>query len=129
MNKKVFFVNGWFLQEGARINLNPENGLPMIYDGSDRFWIFHGCLTFSGKVAFEGALEDHGGHSVAKNGRLQKEKLTFVKQYLHRSDIIVYNLTRDGLSDVFTGTYQGGLVGRGSCRLVLEEAPPNFFSK
>jgi hypothetical protein len=124
----MFFVNGWFLQEGARINLNPVNGFPEIYDGSERLWMFHGVFNFKDND-FEGAIHDHCGHATATNGHFDGRKMVFTKQYLHRKDKIQYEFTRFGETDVFVGTYKGNHVGKGECRLVLSNAPEGLFDE
>lgn len=127
----MFFVNGWFLQEGARLNLDPRSGLPLIYDGSERFWYFHGCFTLLDEVNFEGSIEDMCGHASVTDGRLEINesivKIVFTKMYTHRCDPITYALASRGLDGTFEGEYDGPLIGRGKARLFLTEPPQGFF--
>ena len=124
---KVLLVHGWFLEEGLRINLNPENGFPFVYLG-DGFWMCHGSLWFRDEVNFEGVIYDHCGCANIK-GTLADGKLTFEKAYTHRADVIHYTLTQDIEQQgfIFTGFYKGEAVGMGKTRFALTDPTRAFF--
>ncbi|MES2216448.1 MAG: hypothetical protein V4481_04100 [Patescibacteria group bacterium] len=124
--EKMLFVHGWFLQEGMRINLNPDNGLPLAYEGAG-LYTFHGVFCPMTDSSFIGHVDDVCGHAEIRNGRFENGVLTFEKLYTRRTDVINYRFAQDGASPVFTGSYDGTAVGKGSARIYIIDPPENFF--
>jgi hypothetical protein len=124
--QKMLFVNGWFAQEGVKINLNPKNGLPLVYL-TEGAWIYHGHFTFESETVFEGMIYDRCGIAQISNGSFVDDKLSFCKYYTHRDDTICYEFTLNPSTGLYDGTYDGILTGKGSARLVLINPSPKFF--
>ncbi len=124
--KKMLFVQGWFLQDGLRINLNPVSRLPVVYEAGGHY-MFHGVWVFWTELTFCGHIYDACGHAEVRNGTLIGGRMKFEKLYTHRDDVISYTFTQVGASPVFNGSFEGRAVGKGYARLLLIEHPPNFF--
>lgn len=126
---KSILVMGWFTQPGQRINLNPLNNFPDIYNGYG-FWFFSGLFEIepsSGTIT-GGCIHDVCGVATV-TGRVEGNQVCFVKQYNGRSDLIAYTLTAteiDGI-DCFIGNYEGEGVGTGNALMFVKEASPGFF--
>ncbi len=122
----MFLVNGWFTQPGGRINLNPKNGIELLYSG-DGMWMYSGRIFFSeNEEEFEGILYDHCGVSTV-SGTLRDGVLKFTKQYNHRSDSINYELRQTAVETEYSGSYSGKFVDVGDTKLSLTPPSLTFF--
>lgn len=124
--KKILLVHGWFTQPGLRLDLNPQNGAPYVYDDNGCWRLFHGELFFKEDKTFDGFLYDRCGTAKIK-GILKDGKLAFDKCYTHRKDLIHYELVQSSVQAEFGGTYTGIFVGTGNTKLTLTELSETFF--
>lgn len=128
----MFLIHGVFFQEqqwlGARIV--PIEGIVAVIESGLLFSMYAGliCGEERNPDRLAGGMIDHYGESTLSEIDLVPEKqFAFTKKYNRRSDSIRYNFTTRH-SDLWIGTYEGPLVGRGVTHCYVKEVPKDFCS-
>lgn len=75
-----------------------------------------------------GKVQDIAGKAILTDVVITDDEIRFVKTYTNRKDSILYVLRPTDEEGLWTGTYQGDLVGRGFVNVVVKDVPMAFFS-
>jgi len=130
----TYFINGVFFQDQEWLSLDCvaiEGNVVVIKRGLCRF-IFSGIIepteeTVLGSPVMVGRTMDQFGMAHLTNISLSDDRLSFVKKYDNRKDLILYSFARED-EGLWIGEYDGELTGKGSARCVLTPVPDQMFA-
>lgn len=125
-----YSITGWWSQEGfdALTVIRDRAALVSIDNNHD----FHGIITVDekGNIIKEASiLRDKNGAAAIISGSFDKDRhsIVFVKRYVNRRDDITYHANFH-YCGFWYGDFEGGVVGQGKTKFVLNELPDDLFT-
>ena len=130
MKQQIYLIQGIFFQKGHTFGLANKPGIGTAVTISDT--LLHS--VFSGVIVSEdndstqlvGEMMDHYGKSVIMHFMVSVNKVSFIKTYKHRGDIIEYVFTKKR-GNIWIGGYNGRSTGEGDAHLILTPVEESFF--